>query len=615
MAHETASYAARPRLSKSQTIPWMLASIPVTVLLPAVIATVWLPGYRAAAIGLILLGMVCSVGLALRNGRIICRDLSRLREAVSAQNPASPVPALQLEETAAVMEALVVQLAKMKAEVHRIERHWMAFNEGWPHLVWTCLPEGACDFVSKQWVEHTGVADSDQFGFGWLEYLHPDDRRVIVKQWKGAVSTGGQFDAQFRLRRHDGTYRWFKSRAVPLYDQSGRIYKWYGINNDIQNLRELQAALNESGARFRRTLKFMPDGIVIYDQDLRIQYVNQALIELVERPASDFIGHRDEEIWPLPVCTTYLPVLQQAVKTQSVSSVQVDVMVEGRRFYVHIRFVPLDGGTGLAKETLAVVQDMTQWKQTEEKLLDNEMALEKARRLNAEKQHLLDQEKIRFLTAELIAAAEQERRKVAIEMHDSIGQHLAIAKLRLEMALKGAPSCEFSSQLSGVRDLIVKTIADTRSLAFELNPPDQQDGPLRQALEELVEYIQTLCEVAVDFSWNGPDVVLVKNQITILYAAVRELLLNVVKHSNACRASLTVNAFQGELQLTVADDGTTRQIPLTLKPYGGTPGFGLATMARRLAPLSGSFSIDSQPESGTRATIIFPLSSEPPTEV
>ena len=92
-----------------------------------------------------------------------------------------------------------------------------------PHLGWTCLAEGPCDYSSRQWIEYTGMPEADQLGYGWLMQLHPDDRERVKAEWAATVGGGVAFDIEFRIRRNDGVHRRFRTRAIPLRDTSGKI--------------------------------------------------------------------------------------------------------------------------------------------------------------------------------------------------------------------------------------------------------------------------------------------------------------------------------------------------------------------------------------------------------
>ncbi|HEV8441923.1 MAG TPA: PAS domain S-box protein [Steroidobacteraceae bacterium] len=107
-------------------------------------------------------------------------------------------------------------------------------TESLPQMIWTCTRDGYTDYLSRQWLDYTGRSESQQLGKGWLEQVHPEDRVKVEQEWSRVVGSGDTFDISFRIRRVDGVYRWFKTRAVPLRDPGGRILKWFGSNTDIE---------------------------------------------------------------------------------------------------------------------------------------------------------------------------------------------------------------------------------------------------------------------------------------------------------------------------------------------------------------------------------------------
>ncbi len=126
--------------------------------------------------------------------------------------------------------------------------------EALPQLVWTCRPDGCCDYLSPQWLDYTGLPEAEQLGYGWLEVLHPEDRERAAACWRAAVEQRGVYDLEYRIRRHDGAYRWFKTRGVPLKDRDGRTVRWFGTCTDVHTEREAREALAE---RDRQKDQFM----------------------------------------------------------------------------------------------------------------------------------------------------------------------------------------------------------------------------------------------------------------------------------------------------------------------------------------------------------------------
>src|SRR5690349_5315652 len=87
-----------------------------------------------------------------------------------------------------------------------------------PHLVWTTTAEGICDFLSKRWIDYTGVPLAQQLGHGWSSQIHPEDLPSAAEIWRQSVSSGNDLRLDLRIRRADGEYRWFDTRAVAVRD-------------------------------------------------------------------------------------------------------------------------------------------------------------------------------------------------------------------------------------------------------------------------------------------------------------------------------------------------------------------------------------------------------------
>lgn len=122
-----------------------------------------------------------------------------------------------------------------EVELRTSEERLRTLAESLPNLVWTCRPDGGCDYLSRQWVEYTGRPVAEQLGSGWADHVHVEDRPAVEREWAHAVLSQSAYDVEFRLRRHDGVYRWFKTRAIPLLDSRGEVVKWFGSNTDIED--------------------------------------------------------------------------------------------------------------------------------------------------------------------------------------------------------------------------------------------------------------------------------------------------------------------------------------------------------------------------------------------
>jgi len=125
----------------------------------------------------------------------------------------------------------------LEAALRKEESALRELADSLPQLVFSSRPNGDVDYLSRQWLEFTGVPAAEQLGDGWLLQVSLDDRERVRTKWRAAVSSGATFDSEFRIRSADGASRWFKTRAAPIRDAQGLVLKWYGTCTDITDLR------------------------------------------------------------------------------------------------------------------------------------------------------------------------------------------------------------------------------------------------------------------------------------------------------------------------------------------------------------------------------------------
>lgn len=124
------------------------------------------------------------------------------------------------------------------------ENRYRQLGEGILHQIWTARPDGRFDYVNKRMIEYFDRQVDDLLGYGWREVVHPDDITACLSRWMKALSTGEPYETEFRLRRHDGQYRWHVAKATCGRDVLGNITKWFGTNTDIHEQKESEEKLN-----------------------------------------------------------------------------------------------------------------------------------------------------------------------------------------------------------------------------------------------------------------------------------------------------------------------------------------------------------------------------------
>lgn len=131
------------------------------------------------------------------------------------------------------------------------ETQFRTFAEAMPNHVWTATPEGLLDWFNPRVYDYSGAKAGDLDGNGWADIVHPDDIVAATEKWQQVLAAGTFYETEFRLRRHDGIYRWFIARAVPIRDADGAILRWIGTNTDIDDQKQVAQALLQSERRLQ----------------------------------------------------------------------------------------------------------------------------------------------------------------------------------------------------------------------------------------------------------------------------------------------------------------------------------------------------------------------------
>jgi PAS domain S-box-containing protein len=218
------------------------------------------------------------------------------------------------------------------------------------------------------------------------------------------------------------------------------------------------------------------------------------------------------------------------------------------------------------------------------------------------------QRRLRDMASRLSLVAERERRAIAADLHDGIGQNLTALKIKLSALRQNHTTDTDGPQLSDAIRLVDQTIRDTRSLTFELSPPILYEFGVAAAFEWYLEQLQERFGIKTSFTRDCPMVKLTEEYRMLLFRVVRELLFNVVKHAKASRVDVLFRGRDDRLIIEIKDNGIGFDAEDLTDSGGGTPGFGLFSVRERVEYLDGTMTMDSTPGAGARFVIDVPLS-------
>lgn len=151
-----------------------------------------------------------------------------------------------------------------------------------PALAWLACPDGSAEFFNQNYLAYVGLSLEQLQGSGWTVAVHPDDISALAAKWKSMISSGKPGDAETRLRRFDGEYRWFLFRANPIRDEFGSIIKWLGINTDIEDRKRAQDALAASERNLRSVINTIPIAAWSTRPDGYCDFVNQRWLDYAD---------------------------------------------------------------------------------------------------------------------------------------------------------------------------------------------------------------------------------------------------------------------------------------------------------------------------------------------
>ncbi len=248
------------------------------------------------------------------------------------------------------------------------ETLYRTLGEAVPDFIWTYSPDASGNYVNRRWTEYTGLT-LEQAYLVPMDYVHhPEDLPQLSERWTEALRRGESYEAESRLRRHDGVYRWFVHRAVPVKDEQGRIVRWIGTTTDIHERKLAEEALRRSEAHYRQLVEAMPqlawitdaDGIPEYFNQRWCDYTGMSLQEMQDssRPPVTHPNDRERAVagW------------KQAVRTGQPYEMEYRLRrVDGTYRWFLARGIPLKDEQGQITRWFGTCTDIEDQKRTEEK--------------------------------------------------------------------------------------------------------------------------------------------------------------------------------------------------------------------------------------------------------
>jgi PAS domain S-box-containing protein len=450
----------------------------------------------------------------------------------------------------------------------------------------------------------------------WAERVHPDDRPFAESLLAQALKQGADYVAGFRALWPDGTVRWIEARGHFESNAAGQPVRSYGVMIDVTERRQADEALRQQA----QLLDLSSEAIFAWEFGGAIEYWNQGAETLYGYSREEAIGCISHELLATPFPGEKAAFLAELERDGQWHGELTHRTKDGRVLAVEsrLKMVP-QGNRRLVLET---TRDITARKQAEEVLrLSNEnlekTVKERTATLVVANQELENRSKqLRRLSAELANAEQRERKRLANVLHDGLQQYLLAAKLQIGGLIHPENDPVMNQTAVEIERLLGDAVKVSRSLAAELSPPILHDAGLLAGLEWLSRWMSKKHGLKAEIQMEQMDAPVLADDVKVLlFEAVRELLLNVVKHAKTKSARIYLSHENSRhLRITVSDDGVGFD-GSTAQVGGITPeGFGLFSIHERISLVGGKLEYESSPGNGARFTLTAPLSVPKPKQ-
>jgi PAS domain S-box-containing protein len=451
-------------------------------------------------------------------------------------------------------------------------------------------------YVSPQIEELLGFSQAEWLNdpVRWYHQIHPDDKDRWSADAARLFLSGDSLRSVYRVMARDGHAVSFHCEAKMVRRDDGRPWFIHGVAFDISDLKRAEEAQQKSEEMLRGLFEFAPDTIVVVNQQGKIVRANTQVEMMFGYDRGELIGETIEVLLPERFRGRHVDYRSNYIAEPHTRPMGAGLKLFGRRkngseFPVDIMLSPMKWEDG--SMVIAVIRDITRRSQAEESLRDYA-------------------DRLKFLSRRLMEVQETERRNIARELHDEIGQALTGLKLTLEMGTR-LPAEGARASIEQAQVLVNELMARARKLSLDLRPAMLDDLGLVPTLLWHIEHYTAQTRVLVHFRHSGLENRRFSAEVeTAAYRIVQEALTNVARHARDVEATVRLWTNETTLSIQVEDCGSGFDSEAALASSDTS---GLAGMRERAVLLGGQLTVESQRGEGTRLTAELSIADSPPS--
>ncbi len=519
----------------------------------------------------------------------------------------------------------ITKSRQTETALRKSEERYRALYEEVPSMYFTVHPDGKVISVNKYGAEQLGYTADELVGQPVLKVVYREDQEIVTNQIKQFVENPSPIQRwQFRKIRKDGSMLWVEEFARPITDQNGETNILI-VCQDMTSRVAMEEALKESEERFRNLLEKIPEAVSVLSTQMKVVYFNKSYTELLGYSIEERAGKSSRDIWhpdDYPrACARVKEIMEGGTEYPSEYKV---IRKDGKITPVEIfsRKIIYDGKPAL----LSVFRDLTERKKAESAIKQyqehlEELVEERTARLQKTNQQLEDEiterkstevklknsrEELRHLSAYLETAREEERKWIAREIHDELGQALSVLKMDVNWLIEYFPKhkVELFEKTDNMSQVISETIQKVRQISQTLRPDILDNLGIVSAItwqaKDFQERSGIKCQLFID---DEDKIVLTEDLSNALFRVFQEALTNVFRHAQATEITVRLRKNENKLYLDIQDNG----IGISPEQISSPSSFGLIGIRERISFLNGTVKISGEANKGTSISVSVPV--------
>ncbi|MEZ4710223.1 MAG: PAS domain S-box protein [Caldilineaceae bacterium] len=529
-------------------------------------------------------------------------DLARLQRQADrlAREPHDPLT-MSLTELANTLQALAgaqpaldmdaTSRRKIEEELRRQRDFAESLIETAQAIILVLDPQGCIVRFNSYMEQLSGYQLAEVVGANWVTtFVAPRERariRDLIQYAIDGVSTRGNVNAIVTKEGHEIEIEW---HDTVLSDEQGKTLGLLSIGQDVTQRRQTERALRQSDAQNRALLTAIPDSIVRMRRDGTYLYVKDLFNFTPIIPVEQMVGRNVRDIVEPELARRILENSERALQTHELQTFEYEIQIGPEMRAREARIVPAGDD-----ESIMILRDVTERKRAQ---------AEEARLLNEVQEQRVQ---LRALNRRLAAVQEAERRGLASELHDQVGQNLSTLGIHLNIMqtqLKDILPATAPTQLllTDSQKLLKQTMGQVRNVLTELRPPMLDDYGLPATLSWYAERMVQLAAFAVKVDVEEIEPRLSEFKESTLFRIAQEAMTNILKHAQATEVHVRLHADHENVYLSIVDNGCGFDLT---RQRGQRQSWGLLTMRERAEAVGGSFKITSGVGEGTQVRIVM----------